>query len=321
MLDVLTDTPATTTDEVRLAGLRKSFGDVLAVADVDLSISRGQTIALLGLNGAGKSTTIDLLLGLGAPDEGAVTIFGRSPQEAVADGRLGVMLQIGQVLRDVTVRELVSMMASLFPRPLAVNEAIELAGLAEIADRRTNKLSGGEMQKVRFALALVPDPELLVLDEPTVAMDVEARQGFWTTMRAFAARGKTVVFATHYLEEADAYADRIVLMARGSVVADGSTSEIKSLVGSRHIAATLPGARVDDLTSLPGVQHAEVHGSTISLTCTDSDATLRALLVRHPGARDIEVVGAGLEQAFLQLTADRPPDGRTPGAPHGEVDR
>jgi ABC-2 type transport system ATP-binding protein len=300
----LLPTSGTRSDEIRLTGLRKSFGDLTAVDGVDLTIPRGETIALLGPNGAGKSTTIDLLLGLGTPEDGEVTIFGMSPTDAVSTGRLGVMLQVGEVIRDVTVRELVTVMASLFATPLPVEETLALAGLTEIADRRTNKLSGGETQKVRFALALVPDPELLVLDEPTVALDVEARQGFWSTMREFARRGKTVLFATHYLEEADAYADRVVLMARGQVVADGSTSEIKALVGSRTIQATLPGAAAAELEGLPGVQHADVHGATISLTCTDSDLALRALLDIHPVVHDIEVRGAGLEQAFMVLTAD-----------------
>ncbi len=311
-------------DEIRLSGLHKTFGDVHAVDGVDLAIPRGQTVALLGPNGAGKSTTVDLLLGLGTPDAGEVSVFGMTPAEAVAAGRLGVMLQIGQVIRDVTVRELVEMMASLFPTPLDVDETLQLAGLAGLADRRTNKLSGGETQKVRFALALVPDPDLLVLDEPTVALDVESRQGFWSTMRAFAARGKTVLFATHYLEEADAFADRIVLLARGRVVADGSTGEVKSLVGSRTIRATLPGASEVDLEQLPGVQRVEVHGSTVTMVCDDADAALRALLPAYPDARDLEVRGAGLEQAFLSLTGDdQLPGDHVPGdrVPGGAVTR
>ena len=156
---------------------------------------------------------------------------------------------------------------------------------------------------MRLALALVSDPELLVLDEPTVGLDVEARRGFWDTMRAFAARGKTVVFATHYLEEADAYADRVVLIARGQVVADGPTSEIKAMVGIHTIRATLPRVSVDALAALPGVTRAERHGETVILTCSDSDAAIRALLGSFPRARDIEITGAGLEQAFVELTA------------------
>jgi ABC-2 type transport system ATP-binding protein len=294
------------TDEIHLASLEKSFGPVRAVRGVDLTLPQGQTTALLGPNGAGKSTTIDLLLGLTRPDRGTVTIFGRSPAEAIKAGAIGVMLQTGAVLRDLTVRELLAMMASLYPEPLAVGEVLRLTGIEALADRRTNKLSGGETQRVRFAVALISDPQLLVLDEPTVAMDVESRHAFWTTMRDFAAGGKTVLFATHYLEEADAYADRIVLMARGEVVADGSTTEIKALVGQRTIRATLDGGEVTELLTLPGVLTAERHGATVHLTCSDSDLALRTLLAAHPGARDIEVHGAGLEAAFLQLTGDQP---------------
>jgi ABC-2 type transport system ATP-binding protein len=185
-----------------------------------------------------------------------------------------------------------------------VDEVLHLTGISDIANRRTQKLSGGQTQRVRFAVALVSNPELLVLDEPTVAMDVEGRHGFWTTMRAFAARGKTVLFATHYLEEADAYADRVVLMAQGRVVADGPPTEIKGLVGSRTIRATLPGADLAALEMLTGVTGAERRGESVVLVCADSDAAIRALLSAYPQAADIEIAGAGLEQAFLQLTGD-----------------
>jgi ABC-2 type transport system ATP-binding protein len=196
------------------------------------------------------------------------------------------------------------MMAALYPHSFDVDEVIDLVGLHEIADRRTEKLSGGQTQRVRFAVALVCDPELLVLDEPTVAMDVEARRSFWATMREFASRGKTVLFATHYLEEADDYADRAVLMAAGSVVADGPTTEIKARVGLRVIRATLPGVSEEALAALPGVTTAERRGEAIVLRCADSDATIRALLAEYPAARDIEIAGAGLEEAFLELTAE-----------------
>ena len=295
-------------ETIELTGLTKSFrtarGPVHAVRGIDVSIARGQTVALLGPNGAGKSTTIDMLLGLLAPDSGSAAIFGRSPTDAVAAGYVGAMLQTGAVIRDVTVRELITMMAALYPRPLGVGEVIELVGIEDIADRRTEKLSGGQTQRVRFAVALVCDPELLVLDEPTVAMDVEGRRGFWATMRAFAARGKTVVFATHYLDEADDYADRAVLMAKGAVVADGPTTEIKARVGSRVIRATLPHASEPELAALAGVTSAELRGDGIVLRCSDSDAAIRELLAAHPGARDIEITGAGLEEAFIELTAD-----------------
>jgi ABC-2 type transport system ATP-binding protein len=261
-------------------------------------------VALLGPNGAGKSTTIDMLLGLLPPDAGSVSLFGKPPADAVAGGAIGAMLQIGALIRDITVRELIAMMAALYPHPLDVNDVIAFVGLEDIADRRTEKLSGGQTQRVRFAVALVSDPELLVLDEPTVAMDVEGRRRFWTTMREFASRGKTVVFATHYLEEADAYADRAVLMAGGRVVADGPPTEIKARVGARTIRATLPHADLAALSELPGVTAVERRGEAIVLRCADSDAAIRALLARHPDARDIEITGAALEEAFLELTAE-----------------
>jgi ABC-2 type transport system ATP-binding protein len=294
--------------DIRLQGLTKAFrtpqGVVHAVRGIDVAIARGETVALLGPNGAGKSTTIDMLLGLLHPDGGSVSLFGRTPREAIDAGAVGAMLQTGALIRDLSVRELIAMMASLYPEPLAVEEVLDLTGLEDIADRRTQKLSGGQTQRVRFAIALVSNPELLVLDEPTVAMDVEGRHAFWTTMREFASRGKTILFATHYLEEADDYADRAVLMARGSVVADGPTTEIKAMVGSRTIRATLPDADAAALGALPGVTGVERRGEAIVLHCSDSDAAIRALLDEYPAARDIEIAGAGLEQAFLALTGD-----------------
>jgi ABC-2 type transport system ATP-binding protein len=294
--------------DIRLQGLTKSFktphGVVEAVKGIDVDIARGETVALLGPNGAGKSTTIDMLLGLLPPDGGDVSIFGRPPRQAIDAGTVGAMLQTGALIRDLSVRELIAMVAALYPSPLPVDEVLSLTGVQDIADRRTQKLSGGQTQRVRFAVALVSNPELLVLDEPTVAMDVEGRHAFWTTMREFAGRGKTVLFATHYLEEADDYADRAVLMARGTIVADGPTTEIKAMVGTRTIRATIPGADVADLEALPGVTSAEGRGEAAVVHCSDSDAAIRALLDRYPAARDIEIAGAGLEQAFLVLTGD-----------------
>jgi len=291
---------------IALQGLTKSFpggrGPVHAVRGIDVSIGLGETVALLGPNGAGKSTTIDLLLGLQDPDAGAALLFGGSPDEAVAAGRVGAMLQTGTLIRDLSARELIAMVASLYPKPLGVDETIALTQIEDVADRRTQKLSGGETQRVRFAIALVSNPDLLVLDEPTVAMDVESRRAFWSTMRELAERGKTVLFATHYLEEADAYADRAVLMAHGSVVADGPPTEIKAAVGQRQIRATLPEAETEALEALSGVTRAERRGAAVVLRCSDSDASIRALLDRFPEARDIEIVGAGLEDAFVELT-------------------
>ena len=217
---------------------------------------------------------------------------------------IGAMTQTGQLIDYLSVREVVTMMASIYPAPLDVEEALRISGANEFADRQTRKLSGGETQRVRFALALVADAELLVLDEPTVALDVEGRRDFWSAMRAFAARGKTVVFATHYLEEADAYADRIVLMSRGRIVADGAPTEIKATVGGRIIRATLPDVELLALHALPGVTMVDRKGDAITLNCSNSDATLRELLRTYPSVRDIEVRGAGLEEAFLELTVD-----------------
>jgi ABC-2 type transport system ATP-binding protein len=303
-----TDISRATARGVLLTGLTKSFkspqGPVHAVRGIDMTIDAGQTVALLGPNGAGKSTTIDMLLGLLRPDAGTIEVFGMSPQEATAAGAIGAMLQVGGVISELSVREMLQMVASLYPHPMDADEVVQLARIQDLVGRRTTKLSGGQTQRLRFAIALIANPELLVLDEPTVALDVEARRAFWATIREFAARGKTVLFATHYLEEADAYADRIILMSRGRIVADGPSTEIKARVGLRTIRATLPGADLTALGALPGVTHVETRGEAVIINCSDSDTALRALLAGFPQARDIEVTGAGLEEAFLQLTTD-----------------
>ena len=236
-----------------LSQLTKSYGAARAVRWLDLAIAPGETVALLGPNGAGKTTTIDMILGLTRPDHGSVSVFGLPPAAAVRAGQVGGMLQTGSPLDHLRVRELVALMASYYPHPLGVDDVLALTGTDGFAGQWTTKLSGGQAQRVRFAAALVGDPDLLVLDEPTAAIDVEGRREFWQAMRAFAERGKTVLFATHYLEEADAFADRIVLMARGRIVADGPATEIKAQAGLRTIRATLPDADLAALAALPGV--------------------------------------------------------------------
>jgi ABC-2 type transport system ATP-binding protein len=288
---------------VMLTGLRKSYGDVHAVAGVDLMIAPGEVVALLGPNGAGKSTTVDMLLGLTRPDTGTVTVFGANPHEAVAAGSIGAMLQGGALLDDATVGETVAMVASLHRKPMPVAEALRRGGIEELADRRCTKLSGGQKQRVRFAVALVSDPDLLVLDEPTAAMDVQTRRDFWKSMHGFTSTGRTVLFATHYLEEAESYADRVVLMRAGRIVADGSVAEVTSLVAGRVIRAAVPGATEAALAVLPGVSEVEVRATQAVISTTDSDATLRALLSTYPRAHDIEVTAVGLEGAFLSLTS------------------
>jgi len=289
---------------VRLSGLVKSYGEVRAVQGVDIDIAPGEVVALLGPNGAGKSTTIDMLLGLTRPDHGTATIFGNDPVRAVAAGDVGAMLQSGTLLPDVTVGELVETFASLHKKPLPVAEALTRAGIADLAKRPTAKLSGGQAQRVRFALAVVPDPDLLVLDEPTVGMDVEARRAFWATMRELTASGRTVLFATHYLEEADDYADRVVLMRAGRIIADGSAASIKGKVSGRTITALVPGADQASLARLAGVAAAEVRGERVQLSCRDSDAALRALLDTYADAHEVEVRSVDLEDAFIALTAE-----------------
>jgi ABC-2 type transport system ATP-binding protein len=297
--DLLTQAP----DAVSVSGLRKTFGAVTAVDGIDLTVAPGEVVALLGPNGAGKTTTIEMLLGLSRPDAGTVSVYGLDPVAAVRSGRVGAMLQSGGLLHDLTVRETVALVAAMHARPLAVDAALELGGIAGLAGRKVESLSGGQRQRVLFALAVVPDPSLVVLDEPTVAMDVESRRAFWASMRALTDGGRSVLFATHYLEEADQNADRIVLMAAGRVVADGPATEIKATVDVRRIRATLPGADPDALLRLPGVSSVQQRGGTVTLTCADADAALRALVAAEPAARDFEVTGAGLEDAFLALTA------------------
>lgn len=227
---------------VELRGLTKSYRSLTAVQDLDLRIEPGEIVAFLGPNGAGKSTTTEMITGITTPDRGSVRVFGRAPLEAVRSGRVGAMLQGGALLSDASVRQLLSLMHGLYPAPLSISEVIDRADLGTFLTTRTDKLSGGQAQRVRYALAIMPDPELLILDEPTVAMDVDVRRRFWASMRQFTADGKTVLFATHYLEEADDVADRIVVLAAGRLVADGTGTQIKSRVAGRTIGSPTTSA-------------------------------------------------------------------------------
>jgi ABC-2 type transport system ATP-binding protein len=276
---------------------------VRAVDGVTVAIERGEVVALLGPNGAGKTTTISLLLGLLAPDRGEAQLFGAPPGVAVSQGRVGAMLQDGGLLDGVRVVELLTMLQSLYPAPMPVHRAVVLAQLEGLERRRTDRLSGGQSQRLRVACALIGNPELLVLDEPTAAMDVEARRAFWGAMQDLAEEGRTVLFSSHYLEEADAFADRVIVVGAGRVVADGSPAHIKSTIGARVVRCRLARPDAAGLATLAGVRSVSAHGERVELRTTDSDATLRALLARWPAAHDIEVNGAGLEDAFLALVA------------------
>ena len=293
---------------IHLTGLRKHYGDVHAVDGVDLTIAPGEVVALLGPNGAGKSTTVDMILGLSTPDSGEALVFGRKPIDAVRAGLIGAMLQGGALMDDLTVGETVGMVAALHRKPMPVAEALRAAGIEELAGRRANKLSGGQKQRVRFAVALVSDPDLLILDEPTAAMDVGTRREFWQSMYSFTESGRTVLFATHYLEEAEEFADRVVLMRRGRIVADGSVAEVRALAGGRTLRAAVPGATEAVIAALPGVKEFELRGDRVAISSGDSDATLWALKATVPAVYDIEISAVGLEGAFLSLTADELPE-------------
>ena len=290
--------------DVQVTGLVKAFGPVQAVRGIDLTVWAGETVALLGPTGAGKSTTIDSMLGLVRADEGTVSLFGRPPAAAVQAGLVGAMLQEGGQPGCLRVREMVALNASYYPSPLPVDEVLELTGAAAFADRWATQLAGGQRQLARFAAAIVGDPDLLILDEPTACVDAEARHEFWTATRDFTGRGKTVVFSTHQLKEAGTYAGRIALMVGGRIVADGTATEITAQGGTHTIRATLPDVETSWLAALPGVITAQRTGDTVSLTCSDGDLALRALLATFAAARDLEVRGESLEVAFLELTRE-----------------
>lgn len=292
-----------TTPAVRLAGVTKTFGSVRAVDALDLTIEPGEVVAFLGPNGAGKTTTVDMLLGLSRPTSGTVEVFGGDPRAAVALGRVAAVMQTGGLLKDFTIRETVELTASLFRPARPVDEVLERAGIADIGDRLVGKASGGQQQRLRFAMALLPDPDLLVLDEPTTGMDVQGRRDFWSAIRADADRGRTTLFATHYLEEADAYADRIVLVRRGQVVADGSAAQVKAMAAGRTVRATWPGADSRALAALDGVDGVDVRGDSVVVHGSDSDTIARFLLT-STSATDLEITSRNLEDAFVALTAD-----------------
>jgi ABC-2 type transport system ATP-binding protein len=300
-------TPLPGTAAIELSGLVKKFGSVTAVAGLDLTVRPGEIVAFLGPNGAGKTSTIDILLGLSRPTAGEVKVFGLDPTTAVSHGRIAAVMQSGGLLKDLTVKETIQLTASLFHDPRPVDEVLQRAGITQIADRRVGKCSGGEQQRLRFALALLPEPDLLLLDEPTTGMDVEARRAFWTAIRQDAAAGRTVLFATHYLDEADAYADRIVMVRKGEIVADGTAAEVRAMASGRTVRATLPGADQLALAALPGTTSVELRGDTVLIRCEDSDAVLRYLL-NHTEAHDLEVTAHNLEDAFIALTGENGTD-------------
>ena len=292
----------------RFDGVVKTFGAVRAVDGLDLTITAGETVALLGPNGAGKSTSIGMLLGLFPPDRGEISLFGTDVATAVRAGRIGAMLQEAKLPRNARVGELIDFVRAIYPDPVPRADVLATAGLTDLADRPVDRLSGGQSQRVRFALAFAGGPDLLVLDEPTAALDVEARRDFWTAMRGYADRGHTVLFSTHYLEEADANADRIVVIGDGRLRANGTPEQIKRTVTGRTVAIDLDGRGAAGLETLPGVVSVTVRGDRARLRSSDADATVVALVRERGGVTNLEVTGADLEEAFLALT-DTPDPG------------
>ncbi|GHH81401.1 ABC transporter ATP-binding protein [Streptomyces sulfonofaciens] len=296
----------TATAAVHFDQVSKSYGDVRAVDGLSLELRPGETVALLGPNGAGKSTTLDLLLGLRNPDQGSVRVFGLSPRDAIVAGRVGAMLQSGGLMDEITVRELVKLACDLHPKRYPVADVLTRAGIEALADRKVNKLSGGQEQRVRFALATAGANDLIVLDEPTTGMDVSARQAFWATMREQADQGRAVLFATHYLEEADEVADRVLVLHRGRLLADGSSTEIKARAGQRRIAfdlETVDEQVKEKLRKLPFLSSIDISAETVRIQSTDADATVHAVYGQGLYPRNLEVAGLGLEQAFVAITA------------------
>lgn len=288
---------------VQLREIYKRFRNVQAIDGVTLAIKPGEVVALLGPNGAGKTSTIDVVLGLSKPDSGMVSVFGLTPIQAIRRGLVSAVMQNGGLLKDLTVAETVQYASKLFVTTRPVREVMERAGITEIASRLVAKCSGGEQQRLRFAMALLSDPELIILDEPTQGMDVEGRHKFWQAIRDDASLGRTILFATHYLQEADSYADRVVLMRKGKVVADGTAVEIKSMTKGKVVRAHLPDAEISVINQINGVKEVMAQGEAITINCSESDLVARYLLTQT-NAKDLEISSVGLEEAFLALTGD-----------------
>jgi ABC-2 type transport system ATP-binding protein len=287
---------------IELDHASKKFGQIEAVKDVSFSIGQGEVVALLGPNGAGKTTSISLLLGLRRPSAGAARLFALKPTDRRARSRVGVMLQESGVPDTLKVRELVDLFGSYYPHPMSIDQAIGLAGLASQSNQPAGKLSGGQRQRLYFALAVCGDPDVIFFDEPTVGMDVESRRVFLSAIKDFATRGKTILLTTHYLEEADQLAERIIVIDRGVLVADASPHEIKSrVVGKRVTFSSSSNLREEDFVDLP-VSNLKIDHHRVSLFSNGPEAVLRELFRRNLDVNDLQVVGADLEEAFLSIT-------------------
>ena len=286
-----------------LSGVTHRYGDVVALDGLSLEIRPGEVLAVLGPNGAGKTTAIGLLLGTLGVQEGAVRVFGSDPGARAVRLRRGAMLQVSGIADTLTVTEHLELFGSYYPAPLPVSRLLAMAGLDELGARRHGRLSGGQKRRVMFALALAGDPELVFLDEPTTGLDVEARRSLWNEIRGLRAAGRTAVLTTHYLEEADALADRIVVVHQGRIVAEGTPAEIKSRTADRRVRCVTSVPR-DEVAALPGVVRVEVNGRHLEILTARPEDLLRTLLGLDSSLCDLHVAGAGLEDAFLTLVRD-----------------
>lgn len=284
-----------------LQGVTKKFGHHTALDDLSLSLHQGEVVALLGPNGAGKTTAVRLLLGLSQATSGKVSLFGGDPRDKASRMRLGAMLQVGRVPDTLRVREHLELFSTYYPQPRPLNELLAIAGLEGLQDKMFGKLSGGQKQRMLFALALCGNPDLICLDEPTLGMDVEARRSMWEQVRQLAAQGKTILLTTHYLEEADALASRIIVIQKGKVIAEGTPEQLKAADDSRVIRCTT-SLQPDFVASLPGVVSVERDGEFLLVRTPTAEAVLRNMLERDPSLRGLEVRAAALEDAFLALT-------------------
>jgi ABC-2 type transport system ATP-binding protein len=295
---------AATALPIELINATKRYGEKTVVDGFSFHAEPGELVALLGPNGAGKTTSISMMLGLKAMTAGTARVFGEAPTSPAARERSAIMLQESGLPGTLKVREIVELFARLYPDPIPTQSAIDAAMLEHKLDDRIAGLSGGEQQRLYFALAIVGDPDLLFLDEPTVGMDVTAREVFWDRIRAMHARGKTIVLTTHYLEEADALAERIVVINRGREVANGTPQQIKTSASGKVIRFRSPGATSERLGAFPNVDRVAITGDRVELYSREPEQALRALLNSEVTVADLELTGASLEQAFIALTRD-----------------
>ena len=284
-----------------LHGARKSYGNVLALDDMDLQLRSGQVLSLLGANGAGKSTAVGLLLGLLAPDAGEVSVMGGSPHALEVRRQCGVMLQSAGIPERLKVGELLELSRSYYPRPRSVADCVAMAGLEGLLDRRYGKLSGGQQRRVQFAIAICGRPRLLFLDEPTTGLDIEARQKLWQAIRELVAEGSAVLLTTHYLEEAEALSDRVAVIDRGRLVAEGSVGEIRARVSQRRIRC-ITGIDAQRVAQWADVREATREGEYLRIVADAAEPVVRRLLEADPHLHELEVQRAGLADAFLELT-------------------